>query len=166
MLCDTGDFAGARIALNDLKSSGSLERTLQLRSVQILRAEGNLAEALQEIESYIKEYRVTAEALKQRGILYLDLGDAKAAIRDLTKSLEEDDFDKDAHIKLAQAYLKTGQKELATPHQERSRQLSEATSRIVEVTRRLEREPANQELNQEVEGLYKIIGRRAPARQQ
>lgn len=160
LLADTGDFAGAREELDFLRRAGEIDETLRLKSVQVLRMEGKLDDALAEIENYIKEVGSSSEALKQRGILFLDKGDTDSAIRALKAAVAENDFDKDAHFKLAQAYLRTNQKALAEPHLKRQRELVEATTRILAVSSELEKTPTDAKLREELAELYKKIGRK------
>lgn len=163
LLADTGDFAGARKQLDLVLKFGSPEKAVRLKSIQILRMEGKRKEALREIEDYIQQVEKSPEVLKQRGILSLDLGDIPSAIRDLKQVVAENDFDKDAHFKLAQAYIRSGHQELAQPHLDRNRQLTEATTKILEVEDQLRTNPDNAALRTQLDGLYKQIGRTSPS---
>jgi tetratricopeptide (TPR) repeat protein len=160
LLADTGNITGARKELDLVLKSGPVENVVRLKSVQVLRMEGKQKEALHEIEDYIKNVEKSSEALKQRGILHLDLGDNPSAIRDLKEALAADPFDKVAHFKLAQAYIRSGKADLAQPHLESQRRLTEATTKILDVEGQLQGDPKNEALKKQLEELYKTIGRK------
>lgn len=158
LYADIGDVAAAREHLDIVLKTGLADKNVQLKAVEVLRMEGKLDEAIREINRYLEKDGKSAEALKQRGILYLDQGEYSSAIRDLKQAVGENPFDKAAHIKLAQAYVRSGQQELAEPHFEKHRRLTAATNRILELNGQLERDPHNELLKQQLKELGREIG--------
>lgn len=162
LYADTGDFRKARIHLDALRESAPLDPQMKIRSAQVLRMEGRVTEALAQIEEFLAQGDPSAPALKQRGILNLDLGNVAAAIHDLEGALAIDDYDKEAHFKLAQAFLRSKDDSSAQTHLKRHRELTNAALQLVDLTAKLNRSPENAEWQEQLRQCYLKLGREPP----
>lgn len=159
LLVHTGSVAAARTQFDKLLEYGSVRGNVQLDYVRLLRLEGRFDEALAEIKRHLIENGTSSEALKQRGLIQLDLGQLDEAIADLKGAVDGNEFDIGAHHLLAQAYIRQGEPNLAQPHLEKSRRLTEATFRISELNELLLTDPTNAEWARELKALKKALGR-------
>lgn len=154
----SGDATAARIEFDLLMQAKPLTGKLQLSYVQLLRLEGRFDEGLAEVDRYLQRSGSNSESLKLRGILQLDVGHAELAIGDLKQSVGLNPYDIGAEHKLAQAYLQAGDGDSARPHLERARKMTDATYRISDVQQRLQANPTDPGLQQELKDLKAILG--------
>jgi tetratricopeptide (TPR) repeat protein len=159
LLVHAGDTAAARREFDLLLASGPLDEKLQLSYAQLLRLEGRNADALTLLDRNIAEFGGSPEALKLRGILYLDEGRLEPALRDLKEAVRGNPFDIAAQHKLGQAHLQSGDPASAQPHLDKSRQMSDALLRLSELEELLRQEPSNAEFQRELKSLHAILGR-------
>jgi len=159
LLVHTGEAERAREAFDQLRALGPLSPSLRISHAQLLRTQGDIADAFAEVDAVIRDEGATAESLRLRGILRLDQGDAAAAVEDLKESVRQNPYDIGAQHKLGQAYQQLGQPAAAKPHLDKSQELTQATYRIGELEDELRRHPNDAAKTQELQRLRKLVGR-------
>lgn len=163
VLIDLGEHQRAREELEHLQSAGPLSVSAQITDISLLRLEGRPEEALEHVESLLKQHPDHAAALLLRGTLRLDLGETQAAISDLKRALELNPYRTEAHFKLGTALVKIGQPEEAEYHFQKSQALTRASVRILELEPKLAAHPDQPDLLNELSELYREVGREADA---
>jgi tetratricopeptide (TPR) repeat protein len=158
LLVLAGDTVAARQEFDQLLKEKPLPTSAQLSYAQLLRFEGRLDEALQEIDNYISRAGKNAESQKQRGIIHLDAGKLDLALADLKESVQKNPSDIAAQHKLAQVYTRLGNTAAAKQHLELGRRLSDAANRIPELEKQLQARPGDADLHRELRDAKSVLG--------
>lgn len=159
LLVQMGNVERAEQVFRDLKSFGEIPPPLRLSHAELLRLQGELDQALAEVDQFTTQMGSTAESLRLRGILALDQGQAAAAVEDLKESVRQNPFDVGAQHKLGQAYRQLGKPDAAEPHLKKSQELTQAIYRIGELEGELQRHPGDAARKDELQRLRKLVGR-------
>jgi len=158
LLIDAGDVEGARAEMDILLAAPPVTDKLRTRHAHLLRLEGDSPAALREIEEVLKTSPDSIAALMLHGILLLDEGQVEPAAADLERVVRADRYNKEAHYKLAQAYLRLNQPEKAQPHLEQSERLTEMSIEILNLIGKAKEDPDNAAIRSQIAKLYEQIG--------
>lgn len=159
-----GDIRQAREEMNRLLELKSGPPSIPILHAMLLRLEGKLEKALEEIERVLKQ-KSPPGADMVRGMILFDQGNYKLALPDFKQVVERDPYNKEAHYKLAQCASQLGTEELAQKHRKVSQRLTNAALELLDVQNALADDPQNTDLLRELAELYQTLGQHERANQ-
>lgn len=113
---ETGDVETAKEQRDLIAASSGTDIRLYIHDARLLHLQGYPAEALGSINEAIKRIGKIPEALRLRGILYLELNELEKAIADLKEAAAVNPQDEVTFFKLAEAYRRLAARDESPEH--------------------------------------------------
>lgn len=113
---EIGDAETARVQRDLIAASSRTDVRLDVYDARLLHLEGHPAEALRSINNAIGRIGKISEALRLRGILYLELDELEKAIADLKEAAALSPEDEVNFFKLAEAFRRLASRDKAPAH--------------------------------------------------
>lgn len=159
LLIDSGELSSAREEMNRLLANPAAAEAVRMKDAYLLRLEGRWQAALEKVQSVLVDDPCSAGALMLRGILYFDRGRFAQAAEDLRRVVAAQPFNKEAHYKLAQAYLRLDRPQEAETHLQTSNRLTELNLEIMALEARVRDNRTDRALVSQLAELYEEVGR-------
>lgn len=128
-----GQFEVAENSQNELFSLTEPSLADQVSAAKLHRLRGRNAEALEMVSEVLKDDSSHIGAIELRGMLACDRRDEAAAEADLSRVIELQPWNKQAHYQLALSLQRQGETEAAKIHFERNKYLTQLSLRILEL---------------------------------